>query len=201
VAAAQVRLGRLLEQRAMPAEVKPGDQMYLEASPQHSPPHQVPYKLANRWMGPCVVLDVQGPVVRLDLPSELSKISPWMNVRRLKFLEQRAADFTDLEAPVKPVRGGDGALRYEIHRIWGHRPQGKLPATEYLVQWKGYDTSQMTWVTMATFFADVPALLHAYEAAPTTVQARKSAPKHAPKTVTLPIARRRSERLAAAWLT
>ena len=65
--------------------------------------------------------------------------------RRLKFFEQRDADFTDLEGPVSPVRGGDGALRYEIHRIWGHRPQGKLPAKEYLVQWKkGYDTSQMT---------------------------------------------------------
>jgi hypothetical protein len=46
---------------------------------------------------------------------------------------------------VRPVRGGDGALRFEIHRIWGHRPHGKLPAKEYLVQWKGYDTSQMTW--------------------------------------------------------
>jgi hypothetical protein len=47
VAAAQVRLGGLLDQQAKPAEVKPGDQMYLDASPQHSPPYQVPYKLAN----------------------------------------------------------------------------------------------------------------------------------------------------------
>jgi hypothetical protein len=29
---------------------------------------------------------------------------------------------------VTPVQGGDGALRYEIHRIWGHLPQGQLPA-------------------------------------------------------------------------
>jgi hypothetical protein len=76
VAAAQVRLGRLLEQRANPAEVKPGDQMYLDASPQHLPPHQVPYKLANRWMGPYVALDVRGPSLRLDLPPDLCKISP-----------------------------------------------------------------------------------------------------------------------------
>ena len=47
VAAVQVSLGRLLDQRATPAEVKPGDQMYLDASPQHSPPHQVPY---NGWL-------------------------------------------------------------------------------------------------------------------------------------------------------
>jgi hypothetical protein len=63
VAAAQVRLGRLLDQRATPADVKPGNQMYLDASPQHSPPHQVPYKLANRWMGPYAALDVRGPSV------------------------------------------------------------------------------------------------------------------------------------------
>ncbi len=75
VAAAQVRLGRLVDQRATPAEVKPGDQMYLDASPQHSPPHQVPYKLANRWMGPFVAKEVRGPSVRLDLPPELGKIS------------------------------------------------------------------------------------------------------------------------------
>jgi hypothetical protein len=35
------------------------------------------------------------------------------------------------------------SCQIQIHRIWGHRPQGKLPAPEYLVQWKGYYTSQM----------------------------------------------------------
>jgi hypothetical protein len=133
VAAAQVCLGRLLDQRATPADVKPGDQMYVDASPQHSLPHQVPYKLANGWMGPYAALDVRGPRVRLDLPPELCKISPCVNVRRLKFFEHRDAEFNDLESPVRPVRGSDGALRYEIHRIWGHRPYGKLPAKEYLV--------------------------------------------------------------------
>ena len=67
VAATQVRLGRMMAQRAKPAEIKPGDQMYLDASPQHSPPHQVSYKLAGRWMGPFAALEVKGPVVRLDL--------------------------------------------------------------------------------------------------------------------------------------
>jgi hypothetical protein len=197
VAAAQVRLGLLLDQRSTPVTVKPGDLMYLEASPQHSPPHQVPYKLANRWMGPYEAVEVRGSSVRLDVPPELGKISPWVNVRRLKFFEQRDADFTDHEATVRPIRGGDGVLRYEVHRIWGHRPLGNLPAREYLVQWKGYDTSQMTWEARATLLADVPTLLHAYERSPTTAQARKSAPKRSPMAVTLPIARRRSVRLAA----
>lgn len=91
VAAAQVQPGRLLDQRATPAEVKPGGQMYLDTSPQHSPPHQVAYKLASRWMRPYVVLNVRGPVMRLDLSLELGKISPWVNVRCLKFFKQRNA--------------------------------------------------------------------------------------------------------------
>jgi hypothetical protein len=124
--------------------------MYLDASPQHSPAHQVLYKLANQWMGPFVALEVRGPSVHLDLPPELGKISPWVNVRRLKFFEQLDADFTDFQGPVTPVRCGDGLLRYELQRIWGHRPQGQLPAKEYLVQWKGYDTSQMTWEARAS---------------------------------------------------
>ena len=60
--------------------------MYLEASPEHSPPHQVPYKLAGRWMGPFEALEVKGPNVRLDMPTALGKISPWTHVRRLKFV-------------------------------------------------------------------------------------------------------------------
>jgi hypothetical protein len=88
-------------------------------------------------------------------------------------------------------------MRYEIHRIWGHRPQGKLPAKEYLVQWKVYDTSQMTLAARAPLLADVPTLLRAYDVSPTTAQARTSAPKRAPTTATLPISRRRSACIAA----
>jgi hypothetical protein len=142
-------------------------------------------------------LACERPVVRLNLPLELGKISPWGTVRRLKVFEQRDAKFSDFEAPVLATRGGDGALRYEIQRIWGHRPQGKLPAAEYLVQWQGNNMFQMTWVSRAILLADVPTLLRAYEAAPTTAQARKSGPKRAPKPLKLPIARRRWERLSA----
>jgi hypothetical protein len=148
-------------------------------------------------MGPFVALEVRGPSVHLALPPELGKISPWVNVRRLKFFEQRDADFTDFQGPVTPVRGGDGLLRYELQRIWGHRPQGQLPAKEYLVQWKGYDTSQMTWEARASLLADVPTVLLAYEKSPTTAQARASAPKRAPTMMTTLPSCRRSARLAA----
>ena len=196
VAAAQVRLGRMLDRRALPASVSVGDWMYLEASPAHSPPHQVPYKLAGRWMGPFEALEVKGPNVRLDVPPELGKITPWVHVRRLKFFEQRDADFRDDGARVQPVPAAGGALRYEIQRIWGHRPPLQLPAKEYLVQWRGYDTSQMTWVARSTLVQDVPRLLAAYETAPTTAQARPSAPKRVPQ-VLAPSAPRRVPQVAA----
>ena len=149
-------------------------------------------------MGPFAALEVRGPVVRLDLPPELGKISSWVHVRRLKFFEQRDADFSDFDAPAVPVVGGQGALRYETHRVGGHRPPNALPAKEYLVQWKGYDTSQMTWVPRATLLT--ARILAAYEAAPTTAQARPSAPKRAPQSVAPPRVQRRSPRLAATSL-
>ena len=127
-------------------------------------------------MVPFVALEVRGPVERLDLPPELGKISPWVNVRRPKFFEQLDADFSDFDAPAVPVTGSQGVLRNEIHRIWGHRPPNALPAKEYLVQWKGFDTSQMTWVSRVTLSTDVPGILAAYETASTTSQARPSAP-------------------------
>ena len=140
-----------------------------------TPPHQVPYKLASRWSGPYQALEVCGASVRLDLPAEFGKYSPWVNMRRLKFFEARNSAFLDDDAPVTPVMGNNCVLRHQIHRIWGHRPPARLPAREYLVQWTGYDTAQMTWVKRATLLANVPDLLRAYEASTTTAEPRKSA--------------------------
>ena len=108
VAAAQVRLARRLDARGRPADIRVGHQMYLNAKPEHSPAHQIPFKLADRWMGPYRVLEVQGAAVRLDLPPELGKVSPWINPRRLKFFHPRDAHFTDPYAPVDPVHAPDG---------------------------------------------------------------------------------------------
>jgi hypothetical protein len=41
-------------------------------------------------MGLYVALEVRGPNVRLDLPPELGNISPWVKVRRLKFVFRTA---------------------------------------------------------------------------------------------------------------
>jgi hypothetical protein len=112
------------------------------------------------------------------MPAKPTNITgPRHNVRFLKFFEASDSAFIDEDEPVTQVMGNDSALRYEIHWIWGHRPPAQLQALEYLVQWKGYDTAQMTWVKRATLLEDVPALLRAYEATPTMAQPRKSAPQ------------------------
>jgi hypothetical protein len=86
-------------------------------------------------------------------------------------------------------------LNPKPRHITSHSSQ--LQVSEYLVQWKGYDTSQMSWEARASLLADVPTVLRAYEKSPTTAQARASAPKRAPTMMTSPTSRRRSARLAA----
>jgi hypothetical protein len=79
-AAAQVCLGHLLEKRRTPADVAVGDIVWLVGA---HVPHQIQYKLANRWFGPYVVLDVMGGSVRLDLPDSRGKTSDIISFSRL----------------------------------------------------------------------------------------------------------------------
>lgn len=175
-AAAQVRIGHLLAKRSSPAEVKVGDLMWLDGA---HVPHQVSYKLANRWFGPYPVLAVHpgGATVKLDLPDTLGKTSDVVNLRRLKFFEQRDADLGVDDSPLKPLIDPLGVERYEISRILGHRVLNRRP--EYWVEWSGYDMSHNQWVHRDVLEADVPVLLAAYDANPTLFSARKSAPKRA----------------------
>ena len=138
--------------------------------------HQVPFKLANKWCGPYQVVEDRGATVRLDLPPELGRISPWVNVRRLKFWEERHASLGADDARVDPLLAADGSPRYEIRRILAHRP-GRHHHMEYLVSWKGYDFTYDKWVPRSVLLADVPQLLASYEANPSVFQPRVSAPR------------------------
>ena len=183
--AAQVHIGRILAARASPATVRVGDRVWLDGS---HVPHQIPYKLANRWFGPYTVLEgmPSGAAVRLDLPESVGKMSDVANVRRLKFYEERDAEFGAQDPPVTPLIDPMGVERYEIDRILGDRVLHGRP--EYCVAWKGYDQSHDTWVHRDVLREDVPALLRAYDANPTSFQARKSAPKRATKGRQMPLA-------------
>ncbi len=95
-----------------------GDYMYLDGK---HVPSQVPLMFASRWFGSFRVLAVRGPVVSLDLTSTLGKMSPWVNVRRLKFFEERDADLSGsddgLVLPLISPVADDHDPRYEVDEI------------------------------------------------------------------------------------
>jgi hypothetical protein len=149
--------------------------MYLDGK---HVPSQVPLKFASRWSGPFRVLAVRGPVVQLDLPATLGKMPPWVNVRRLKFFEERDADLAGPDdggvLPLISPVAGDHDPRYEVEKIlWHRRFKGRR---EMLVRWVGYDESHNHWVRRSVLDEDVPALFLAYDA-----DSSKSAPKRAMK--------------------
>ena len=71
VVAAQVHVGLLLAQRTVQADIAICDRMWLDGAHE---PHQIPFKLANKWFGPYAVLEVfpGGATVRLDLICPMS---------------------------------------------------------------------------------------------------------------------------------
>ena len=123
-------------------------------------PHQVPWKLAPRWFGPYRVREVKGAACTLDLPDTLGKTSDKVNVRRLKFFEERDAQFGDYQGPVQPTLDPLGVRRYEIQRIVAHRVFHRRP--EYWVQWAGYDAAWDMWVHRDVLLDDVPDMVVAY---------------------------------------
>ena len=106
MAAAQVRVGSLLANRATPTLVQVGDRMWLDGV---HVAHQLPYKLACKWSGPYEVLGVRGHTVRLNLPASLGKTSDIISLHRLKFYEQRDACFGEDDGPLLPL-----AVRYRL---------------------------------------------------------------------------------------
>ena len=82
----QVRLGFTLTARSVPVEVRVGDMVWMDGA---HVPHQVPWKLTSRWFGTYRVREVKGAVCTLDLPETLGKSSDKINIRRLKFFEER----------------------------------------------------------------------------------------------------------------
>ena len=172
MAAAQVRVGLLLAQRATPALVRVGDRMWLDGA---HVSHQLPYKLACKWFGPYEVLEVRGHTVRLNLPASLGKTSDIISLHRLKFYEQRDACFGEDDGPVLPLLDPLGVHRYEIKRILLYRFHKQRP--EYLVEWTGFDASFNQWIHRDVLDQDVPEMVRAYDENPSPMLARPSAPK------------------------
>ena len=176
VAAAGVKLGRLVSLRSTPASVKVGDFVWLDGGSKIS---QAAAKLSPRWYGPFRVDKVlgSGGTVRLDFSPapHLRAVSDIVNVRRLKFFEQRDAALCQGDEEVAPIVRADGTQLFEVDRIEGHRTyKGR---SELLVRWKGYDTTWDTWVLETNLRADVPGIVAKYWRQPSSFTARPSAAK------------------------
>jgi hypothetical protein len=178
VTAAQARIGIQLDARARPSEVKVGDYLYLDGK---HVPNQVSLKFVSRWFGSIRVLATRGPVVHLGLPGTLGKMSPWVNVRRLKFFEESDVDLTgpddELVLPLISPVAGDHDPRYEVHKtLWYRTFKGRC---EILVRWVGYDESHNQWIRRSVLEEDVPTLVLTYDVNPSIFVSPKSTPKRA----------------------
>ena len=67
-----------------------------------------------------------------------------------------------------------GDAYYTVEKIYAHRHDAA--EREFHVRWAGYDASHDSWEPEHRLRADVPLLLDAYLAAPSTMRARPSAP-------------------------
>jgi hypothetical protein len=96
-------------------------------------------------------------------------MSPWVNVRGLKFFEERDVDLVgpdeDLVLPLISPVADDHDPRYEVD---------KIDRREILVWWLG-------WVRRSVLEEDVPTLVLAYDANPSIFVSRKSVTKRARK--------------------
>ena len=125
-------------------------------------------------------------------------MSPWVNVRRLKFFEERDADLTGPDdglvlVLISPVAGAHDP-RYEVDKIlWYRTYKGRC---EMLVWWSGYDESHNQWVRRLELKEDVPALVLACDEDPSVFVSRQSTSKRTTKDPTdlLQPAARRSRR-------
>jgi len=66
-------------------------------------PIDIPYKLTARWFGPFEVLSSDGAAVTLDLPETFGKAHCKVNIRRLKFYEERDSCFGPADARPEPL--------------------------------------------------------------------------------------------------
>ena len=88
-----------------------------------SPGHGTPSSRRSPPFGLLEICATAGQV-HLGIGDPCGKISPWTHVRRLKFFEQRDADFQDDGAQVQPVPVA-GAVWYE-DRLCSFQPRNIL---------------------------------------------------------------------------
>ena len=105
MAASRVHLGHLLEKRSIASRVVSGDKVWLDSK--HTP-IDIPYKLTARWFGLFEVLSSDGAAVTLNLPETFGKAHRKVNIRRLKFYEERDPCFGPVDVRPEPLIANGG---------------------------------------------------------------------------------------------
>ncbi len=136
-------------------EMKTGDQVWLEGKNLHI---TGTHKLLPKWYGPFTIMEWIGPVAyKLKLPS-LMKVHDVFHVDLLmpyKEMEQYGMPYTQ-----PPPVIDQGEEEYKIKSITSDRRFGRNWKKQYLIHWKGYPSSDDSWVNHEDLYA--PEILQEY---------------------------------------
>jgi hypothetical protein len=124
------------------------------------------YKFGCRYLGPFVITAVAKGRVTLDLPEDMKRLYPTINVERLKKYTPSVGEWkgrTQVSRPVAAYVDEDGHPEYEVEAILGKQVKkeflrdavgkcirlgGMKPVTRYLVSWLGYESTTQEWIRL-----------------------------------------------------
>lgn len=139
-----------MDARRRHIEFKVGDRVLLSTADLKLATQGTSKKLQPKFTGPFkITAKVGANAYTLELPRQLSKMHPTVNVSRLRpYKDNDQATFPTREKLNRPppqlVDEDDG---YEVERIVDkmRTHKGRQFITWYLVKWKGYPDSDNTW--------------------------------------------------------
>ena len=108
----------------------------------HTHRHTIPYKLTARWFRPYEVLSSDGAAVTLDLLETFGKAHRKVNIRRLKFCEERDSCFGPADARPEPLIANEGLPDTKYVRY----PMLELTRVSRNCGWSGRDMISLTIV-------------------------------------------------------
>lgn len=150
VSTAQATQKKHVDARRRHIEFKVGDRVLLSTADLKLATQGTSKKLQPKFTGPFkITAKVGANAYTLELPRQLSKMHPTVNVSRLRpYKDNDQATFPTREKLNRPppqlVDEDDG---YEVERIVDkmRTHKGRQFITWYLVKWKGYPDSDNTW--------------------------------------------------------
>ena len=124
-----------------PAQYKPGDQVWLEAT-HLKLPHQGS-KLNPKWYGPLKILKEISPVAfKLDLPISWT-IHPVFHTSLLTLYVETFTHSPNYSHP--PPDLINNKEQYKVEQIRNHQYHRRSRMLQYLIKWWGYPESDNTW--------------------------------------------------------